>query len=98
MTAPSPIVVMAADELAVLIRNAAADAVAEAIGDLMTLARPTLSPTTYYSVPEFAALLKVGTDCIYKACASGQLPHLKAGTSIRIPETALAEFQQGGQS
>ncbi|GGO32606.1 DUF3853 family protein [Deinococcus humi] len=89
----APIVVMTGEELAALVRLAVSEALAEFTP---APAAATLSPTTYYSVPEFAALLNVCPDTIYKDVRDGRITHTRVGRQIRIPENALATYQQGG--
>jgi excisionase family DNA binding protein len=43
-------------------------------------------------VPEAAKLLQIGRDRIYELVASGRLPALHFGRTIRIPRDALAQF------
>ena len=43
-------------------------------------------------VTEAAKLLQIGRDRIYELVASGRLPALHFGRTIRIPRDALARF------
>jgi excisionase family DNA binding protein len=43
-------------------------------------------------VPEAARLLQIGRDRIYELVASGRLPALHFGRTIRIPRDALVRF------
>lgn len=43
-------------------------------------------------VTEAAKLLQLGRDRIYELVASGRLPALHFGRTIRIPRDALAQF------
>ncbi len=43
-------------------------------------------------VPEAAKLLQIGRDRIYELVASGRLPALHFGRTIRIPRDALVRF------
>jgi excisionase family DNA binding protein len=43
-------------------------------------------------VPEAAKLLQLGRDRTYELIASGRLPALKFGRSIRVPREALVRF------
>lgn len=44
------------------------------------------------TVPEVAALLRVGRSQVYELMASGELRSLKIGRNRRIPVAALDEF------
>lgn len=44
------------------------------------------------TVPETAAILKIGKSSTYALVRSGQLRSIKIGRKIRIPKNALAEF------
>lgn len=46
-------------------------------------------------VTEAAKLLQLGRDRIYELVASGRLPALHFGRTIRIPRDALARFHRG---
>ncbi len=43
-------------------------------------------------VPEAAKLLQIGRDRIYELVASGRLPALHFGRTIRIPRDSLTRF------
>jgi len=43
----------------------------------------------WWTVEDAARLLRVHTDTLYDACASGDFPHKKVGVYIRIPAEAL---------
>jgi excisionase family DNA binding protein len=44
------------------------------------------------TVREAAAILRVGRNQLYQAVASGQLPAVRIGRSIRIPTQALLDL------
>ena len=41
------------------------------------------------TVPETARLLRIGVNAAYAAVRTGQIPHVRFGTTIRIPKDAL---------
>lgn len=43
----------------------------------------------WWTVADAAQLLRVHTDTLYDACASGDFPHIRDGQVIRIPCEAL---------
>jgi excisionase family DNA binding protein len=43
----------------------------------------------FLTVPEAAALLRLGRTACYEAVARGQIPSLKFGAKLRIPRGAL---------
>lgn len=46
-------------------------------------------PVRYLSVRECSRLLGVSTATVYKAVSSGELPHLRVSSVIRIPLRTL---------
>ncbi len=42
--------------------------------------------------PEAARLLSVSRTTVYELAKSGQLKSIRVGRSVRIPESAIAEF------
>ena len=55
-------------------------------------ASPLESTPLLLKVTEAAKLLQLGRDRIYELVASGRLPALHFGRTIRIPRDALARF------
>ena len=45
-----------------------------------------------YTVPELAAILKIGRNAAYDLVKSGKIHSIRIGKSIRIPHAALEEF------
>lgn len=45
-----------------------------------------------YTVPELAAILKIGRNAAYDLVKSGKIHSIRIGKSIRIPRAALEEF------
>ncbi len=41
------------------------------------------------TIPEAAALLRVGRDTAYKLATDGAIPAVKLGKSVRVPRAAL---------
>ncbi|MFK7601859.1 helix-turn-helix domain-containing protein [Deinococcus sp. SM5_A1] len=93
MTLPVPAFTLTTDELEAMIERAAGRAVAAVLA-AQAPAAGGLNPANYYTVPEFAALLKVGTPAIYRDVKVGKIPFVRVGTSIRICETALDSYAQ----
>lgn len=48
------------------------------------------------TVPEAAALLRVGERSVYAAVARGELPAVRIGRRIVVPGAALQRFLEGG--
>lgn len=44
------------------------------------------------TVPEAAALLRLGRDATYRLVAQGQVPYVKLGGAVRIPKRALIDY------
>lgn len=45
-----------------------------------------------YTVPELAAILKIGRNAAYDLVKSGNIRSIRIGKSIRIPRSALEKF------
>lgn len=45
-----------------------------------------------YSVPEAAKALGLGKNTLYELVASGRIPHIRNGRTIRIPKALLGEW------
>ncbi|MEP7343430.1 MAG: helix-turn-helix domain-containing protein, partial [Acidobacteriota bacterium] len=43
----------------------------------------------FHTVETIAPQLNLSVQAVYAACRNGQLPHVRIGRRIRIPETAL---------
>lgn len=50
---------------------------------MYTTSRPS------WTIADASRLLRVSTDALYDACASGQMPSYRIGNTIRIPSAAL---------
>lgn len=48
-----------------------------------------MNRVAYLSVTEFARRARVSPPAVYRAVQRGEIPTLKIGKSIRIPESAL---------
>ena len=44
------------------------------------------------SVPDLAAVLRIGRNSAYQLVSSGQIRSLRIGKNIRIPQAALLEY------
>jgi len=49
------------------------------------------------SVKQTAEALSIGTSKVYQMVASGELPHIRIGGSVRIPTEALRSWVQERQ-
>jgi excisionase family DNA binding protein len=49
----------------------------------------------FLTVPEAAALLRLGRTACYEAVARGEIPSLKFGAKLRIPRAALMALARG---
>lgn len=47
---------------------------------------------TFYTVETIAPQLNLSVQAVYSACRNGQLPHVRIGRRIRIPESALRKM------
>lgn len=45
-----------------------------------------------YSVPEAAKALGLGKNTLYELVASGRIPHIRSGRTIRIPKELIREW------
>ena len=44
------------------------------------------------SVPEAAALLRIGRNAAYELVRTGQLRSIRIGRSIRVPQSAIMDY------
>lgn len=58
--------------------------------------RPLPNDSPWLTVPEAAALMRLGKNRVYQLCASGQLPHRRVGVSVHIRRD-VAESWQGNE-
>ena len=49
-------------------------------------------PSGLLTVPEAAALLRIGRNTAYAMIASRQLPHVRLGRTLRVPRAALERW------
>lgn len=50
----------------------------------------------YLSAEEVAELFRVSTKHIHRMCRSGELPHIRVGKLIRLPEAGVREWLERG--
>lgn len=46
--------------------------------------QPPPSQAVWLTVPEAAALMRLGKNRVYQLCNSGQIPHRRVGVSVHI--------------
>jgi excisionase family DNA binding protein len=61
----------------------------------MTATDTVLDPTRVYTVPEAAAILRVGVRTFYAAAARGEIPTARIGRRIVVPGAQLVRFLGG---
>lgn len=54
-----------------------------------------LDPTRVYTVPEAAAILRIGVRTFYTAAARGEVPTVRIGRRIVVPGAALLRLLEG---
>ena len=51
--------------------------------------------TLVYTVPEAARLMRVSPRTYYQAAARGEVPAIRVGRRLLVPEAALSRFLEG---
>lgn len=51
-----------------------------------------MNESKVYTVPELAAILKIGRNAAYALVKSGAIRSIHIGKTIRIPQSALDEY------
>lgn len=67
--------------------------------DFLVVGRNSISKDTdVLDVPGAMALLMMGRNAVYDACARGQLPHRRIGKLVRFSRAALVEWLAGDRA
>lgn len=54
-----------------------------------------LSDMAFLTVAEVAEMMRVSKMTVYRLVHSGELPAVRVGRSLRVPERAVAEYLRG---